>query len=521
MRVKVAYKICLAFTVSFWLLVLVAVLAYFNLSKLSGVLAANMANFDQIKSLVEASSQKLIWQLGLVVVVGLVVLLAFTFYIIFNVNRPVKMLNNLARQIAAGNLAAEAEKLKFVKTNDELEDLGESYKEMYKSLKQILSSIVTALDSMVGTSRKLTDNAEKNLTSIEQVTAAIEQISTGNAEQAKDMQKTAGVISNLDQVTSAIEEGTAKQNQNVNKTTQIINEMSETIEKVVDNTRLIADDTQNTYTAATEGKNLVDETVADMQEIKKMVDDLAGKMTSLGERSQQIGEIVQVINDIAEQTNLLALNAAIEAARAGEHGKGFAVVADEVRKLAENSRKSTEEIRNLILGIQQETGTVIEQMNKGKADVEQGVQVAYNAGTALRNIIKAVDKVVAQVNEINTAMDNMKTRSEEMVGAMDVIARIADENRVVTDKLTAESKTATESIMNVSAISQENSASTQEVNASAEQVLVATNEIKAEISSLNQLLIKLQQDCKFFILSEESLQPGNGRQLEGGIDKQA
>ncbi len=505
MRVKLAYKICTAFAVMFWLLVLLAVIAYLNLSGLGVEITGNVENAARVnaavvKDIIDNNTQKLAWQLGTIVLIALVISLAFTVYIIRNVNRPVKLLTGLARQISTGDLSKKAKEVEVIKTKDELEDLGESFREMYANLKKFLYNIFVATDKMVETSDLLKNNAERNLRAIEQVSEAMEQITVGSQEQSNDMQKTAAVINKLDQVIQVIKENAVKQNESVERTVQIINEMSGAIDKVVNNTKTIADDTQNSYTAATEGKDLVDETIEDMKTIKTIVDTLAEKMASLGERSQQIGEIVQVIDDIAEQTNLLALNAAIEAARAGEHGKGFAVVATEVRKLAENSRKSTEEIRNLIIGIQNETRAVIEQMNKATADVEQGAEVAYKAGTALRNIIKAFNKVVAQVDEINASMDNMKNQGQEVVEAVKVISGITNENSRVTDELAAESNTATESIMNVSAISEENTASTQEINAAAQEVTATTHEIQSGINNLNDLLKNLQQSSRFFKL---------------------
>jgi len=500
MKVKVAYKICAVFTVMFWLLVFVAAVAFWNLLGLEAEITGSIKDTAQISGIFSSNQTKLLWQLGAIVILALAISLSFTFYIIRMVNRPVRVLTGLAREISTGDLSRKAKEIEIIKTRDELEDLGESFKEMYGKLKKFLFDIFMAIDKMVETSNFLKNNAERNLQAIQLVSAAIEQITVGSQEQTNDMQKTAIVIDKLDQVIKIIKDSAVKQNESVERTLQIINEMSDAIDQVVNNTKTIAHDTQESYSAATEGKKLVDETIEDMKTIKTMVDNLAQKMASLDERSQQIGEIVQVIEDIAEQTNLLALNAAIEAARAGEHGKGFAVVADEVRKLAENSRKSTEEIRSLIIGIQDETRAVMDQMNKATSDVDRGADVAYKAGTALRNIIKTVDKVVTQVNEINAAMDNMKNQGREVVAAVNLINRLTNENSRVTDELAAESAAATESIMNVSAISEENAASTQEINASAQEVTATTHDIQSAINNLNDLLKNLQQSSKFFKL---------------------
>ncbi len=500
MRVKIAYKICFAFAFMFWAMVFVGVLAYFNLSRLADQLSGITGSAAQVNTIVAQSMEKLVTYLAPVILIGLIVSLMFTFYIIRNVNRPVRILADLVKRVSEGDLKKKITEIQVFKTNDELEDLGESFKRMYSILKKYLYNFFTFTDKLVETSEILNNNAERNLMAMEQVSSAINQITVGSQEQAGDIQKTAAVIEKLGRVTENIKEGAIRQNQNIDKTMQTINGMASAIDGVVNRTGLITDDSKGAFAAATEGKNLVDKTIGGMQNIKDMVNSLSEKISTLGTWSQEIGEIVQVIEDIAEQTNLLALNAAIEAARAGEHGKGFAVVADEVRKLAENSRRSTDEIRNLVAGIQKQTKTVIDEMDRGTVQVEEGTKVAYTAGTALRDIINAVNKVVEQVNEIDEVMENMRNQSGEMVGSVEIIAAIINENDRVIDELTVESKAATESVMNISAIAEENASSTQEVGASTQEVTASTNETKAQINNLNDLAKNLQQASSIFRL---------------------
>jgi methyl-accepting chemotaxis protein len=165
-----------------------------------------------------------------------------------------------------------------------------------------------------------------------------------------------------------------------------------------------------------------------MRSIASSVSDTANKIADLGKRSDQIGRIVNVIDDIADQTNLLALNAAIEAARAGEQGRGFAVVADEVRKLAERTTKATKEIAEMITAMQEETKRAIDTMQTGTAQVQQGVEQTAQAGASLQEIITAAEKVGDMVAQIATAATEQAATTLEVSTNVEQIAKITNES---------------------------------------------------------------------------------------------
>lgn len=151
-----------------------------------------------------------------------------------------------------------------------------------------------------------------------------------------------------------------------------------------------------------------------MNKIAEVVTRTAAVVKDLGKGSEQIGEIVRVIEEIADQTNLLALNAAIEAARAGEQGRGFAVVADEVRKLAERTTKATKEISDMIKTIQQNTNQAVVSMEEGTHEVEEGIQLANTAGSALKNIIDSSSKVADVVNQVAASTEEQSSAAEQV-----------------------------------------------------------------------------------------------------------
>jgi methyl-accepting chemotaxis protein len=172
----------------------------------------------------------------------------------------------------------------------------------------------------------------------------------------------------------------------------------------------------------------VSDTVDEIRGISTEVDQSSRAVSSLGQKSEKIGEIIGVINDIADQTNLLALNAAIEAARAGEHGRGFAVVADEVRKLAERTQRATEEVAGSIREIQSETSTAVTRIEASSTRVSRGVELANSAGEALTRIMDASTQVVRMVEGIAAAASQQSAASAEIARSVEQISAVTRES---------------------------------------------------------------------------------------------
>jgi methyl-accepting chemotaxis protein len=218
--------------------------------------------------------------------------------------------------------------------------------------------------------------------------------------------------------------GATQQDQEITNTSSAVEELTVSMKQVSNNAEASAEAARRALDAAEQGNRAVRDTLEGMQRIRSSVQATAKKIKSLGDRSLEISEIINVINDITEQTNLLALNAAIEAARAGEAGRGFAVVADEVRKLAEHSRSATKDIAALIKAIQAETNEAVVVMEEGTKEVESGATLADQAGRALDAISNVVRQSAELVQEISLASKQQVRGTEGVAHAMQIISSI-------------------------------------------------------------------------------------------------
>lgn len=233
------------------------------------------------------------------------------------------------------------------------------------------------------------------------------------------------------QISSSAEEmaaGAQEQSAQAGEVASAVEEMASTILETNKNAENAANAAKNAGSIAKEGGRVVNETVTGMIRIADVVKQSAETVQELGKNSDQIGEIVQVIDDIADQTNLLALNAAIEAARAGEQGRGFAVVADEVRKLAERTTKATKEIADMIKRIQKDTNGAVESIQQGTVEVEKGKQLADKAGQSLREIITGAEQVVDIVNQVAAASHEQSSAAEQISKNIEAISSVSQES---------------------------------------------------------------------------------------------
>jgi methyl-accepting chemotaxis protein len=318
----------------------------------------------------DAKTFRLIIGILAVVSASLATLLAIL--ITRSITAPLHTLVTAATTIAAGDLTTHL----AVTSNDETGQLTAAMKAMTENLRTIIG----------------------------QVTGTASQV----AAAATQLNATAGTI-------AAGAEDVAAQSGTVATAGE---EMSATSGDIAQNCQMASEGAQRASQSASDGAQVVERTVVVMGQIAEKVLETAKTVESLGARSDQIGNIIGTIEDIADQTNLLALNAAIEAARAGEQGRGFAVVADEVRALAERTTRATREISVMIKAIQSETKGAVLAMEQGVQQVEAGTEEAAKSGNALREILEQVNDVAMQVNQIATAAEEQTATTSEISSNM-------------------------------------------------------------------------------------------------------
>ncbi len=425
----------------------------------------------------------------IIIIIALITGMGLAIFIARGISVPAGLVAQTALRVAEGDLTVKELK---VKSKDEIGDMSEAFNKMVVNLRDMIHQINSTSQSVAATSEELSSNAEEATKATQQVSQTIEQVAKGSTNQAQGVTDIVQVMDQMAQSIQQVAAGAGEQSKNVVTTTSMVEDMSRKIDTMADGMEKVKRASEENGVVAEAGGKSVEKTVNGMLKVKEAVFETAQRMQELGDQSQKIGEIIEVIDDIAEQTNLLALNAAIEAARAGEHGKGFAVVADEVRKLAERSGKATKEIAELITEIQRGTKVAVESMDVGTKEVEAGVTLAQEAGQSLKEIVNGVKGTGENVHKIMGLINDILTSSQEVSKAANNVAAITEENTAATEEMSASAEEVNSSMQNVASISEENASAAEEVSASTEELTASIEEISASSENLSKMAQELQ-----------------------------
>ncbi|MCA1064396.1 methyl-accepting chemotaxis protein (plasmid) [Rossellomorea sp. AcN35-11] len=375
-------------------------------------------------------------------IASLVVGILLVYLLVRRILKDVESVQNGMRTVANGDLSLG--EVKTLNKKDEIGQLAKGFNVMVSDLRGLVSNVMEASEQVAATSEELTANAEETAKATEQITNSIQEVSNGADVQVSSIEKS------------------------MNQIGLILND----VEKIQESSDSVSESSHKAEEQVDHGKDTVNQAVEQMNVINQNTKEISNVVNSLSTRSNEIEKILTIINDIAEQTNLLALNAAIEAARAGEHGRGFAVVADEVRKLAEQSGNSTKQISELIREIQESTREAVNSMKKGEEAVNKGTELVDGAGGVFMNISETIDHIVLQMKGVAGSVEEISTNTSDLV----------------------------ESMGSVSEVSEHTSGHAQEVAASAEEQTASMEEVTAATQTLSSMAMELQElSAKFKI----------------------
>ncbi|MFJ6207413.1 methyl-accepting chemotaxis protein [Lysinibacillus sp. NPDC092081] len=349
------------------------------------------------------------------------------------------------------------EKLKFAVQRAEAGELNFSVD--YDS-KDELGVLTSSFSHMIAQLRDL----------IDQVKQSSEQMAAFSVELSASAEQTSEASEHIASVTLDVASGSDDQVRTIIETSDVVNSMVQDVQTIAKNSTNVSDAAIQAEQLSVDGNDVIKTAVQQMSSIQTSIGNLSNAISGLGERSAEIGQIVEVITGIAAQTNLLALNAAIEAARAGEHGKGFAVVSEEVRKLAEESSVSAQRISELITGIQMETNRAVDSMQFTTNEVETGINNVNIAGESFKKIQHAINEVSVQIQGVSSSVQQMVTGVDQMTNSMEQINGIA----------------------------QSSAEGTQNISAATEEQLASMEEITASTSALSKMAEDLQEKTNMF-----------------------
>ena len=341
-----------------------------------------------------------------------------------NITKPLNVVMKRLQSISEGDLSLEPLE---ITEKDETGKLSVSMNKMQKTVKSVMKGISHASEELSSHSEELTQSASEVKSGSEQVAITMQELATGSETQATTASNLAVVMENF-----------TKKVQNTNK-----------------NGEKIKNSSLGVLSMTNEGKQYMEDTSQQMAKIDGIVQDAVKKMAILDNQTQEINHLVVIIQKIADQTNLLALNAAIEAARAGEHGRGFAVVADEVRKLAEQVAVSIADITGFVEKIQVESNRVSDSLQSGYAEVEEGTSQIAKTGQTFNQINTSVTTMVEDIKGISDNLESIKVNSEIMNGSIEEIASVSEESAAGVEQTSAASQQITSSMEEVAGSSEQ------------------------------------------------------------------
>ena len=387
-----------------------------------------------------------------------------------------------------------------------LSDLAIALNKLIFSMRDFLGNLHDNATQLGGAGNELQTTASTALAVIEGAAVAQGQLDDGINQQSGIVEQATHKVAQLTETINAIAAAAEEQTRSLDETSLAVTNMATSIEQVTAQVDSLSSISTETSQTAERGDTAIHTIVEGMDTIRSTITELAGDIQQLGSNSEQIGDIVKVIDRISEQTNLLALDAAIEAARAGEHGRGFAVVATEIRKLADGSVQATKEIAGHIQSTQSVINEVVNAMERLTDRVEEGVNSTNSASGALRQIVEAVLGANQQISEISSVARAMSSNSYQVIRSIEEITRSVQLNVQATQQMSAHSDEVNAAFRNIAEISQENASSVEVLTYVNKEVTDAAQRMLGSVTQMNDFAGRIDSRLAQFKVNETDLE---------------